>query len=51
MRVLRESPQRQEPEVGKLRIITELGKYLLSSNFPTKVNNTQLHLKIPIIVR
>jgi hypothetical protein len=28
-----------------------LGKCLLSSNLPTKVNIARLHLKIPIIIR
>ena len=49
--VLKESLQRQEPQVEKLMRITELGKCLLSSSLPTKVNITQLHLKLPITVR
>lgn len=47
MRGLKESLLPKEPQVGKLRRITELGKYLLSSKLPTaKVNIPRLHLKI-----
>ena len=49
--VLKESLLLKEPQVGKLMRIAELGKCLLSSNLPTKVNIAQSHLKIPITTR
>jgi hypothetical protein len=51
MLVLKESLQQLKPQVAKLMRITELRKRSLSSSSPTKVNITQLHLKIPIIIR
>ena len=50
MTVLKGILLQKEPQVGKLMTIAELGKCLLSSNLPTKVNITKLHLKIHQIV-